>query len=193
MDYKVKVKGSSPYMQHRMDDRKLEDWEKERGPLFERDSLADDKSKRAAYHSYIDENNNYYIPSDHFKQCFIGGGGFVKGKVGGKTKTMKNIVAAMWRVMPERIPLGRPFDMVDSRSAVNKNVKARVMVHRPRWNEWEAEIIVSIDEDPKNRLTKETVEQIINYSGRYMGIGSYRPEHTGDFGRFTIVSLEAIG
>jgi hypothetical protein len=192
MNYKIKVVGVTPYMQHRMDDAKLESWEKERGAIIERDHLADNKQKLAAYHSYIDSDGNYYIPSEHFKQSFVKGGGFVKGKVGNATKSMKNIVAAMWRIKEEKIFLGRMFDTVDSRSAVNKNVKARVMVHRPKWNEWEAEFTLLIDEDYNNRLTKETVEKIISYAGRYLGIGSYRPEHTGEYGRFNLVSCEAL-
>jgi hypothetical protein len=34
-EYKVKIKGVTPYMQHRMDDLKLEQWEKSRGPIHE--------------------------------------------------------------------------------------------------------------------------------------------------------------
>lgn len=38
--YKVKIKGLTPYMQHRMDDVKLDAWEKLRGPIHERDDVA---------------------------------------------------------------------------------------------------------------------------------------------------------
>jgi len=33
--YKVRIKGTSPYMQHRMDDGKLEQWENTRGMIIE--------------------------------------------------------------------------------------------------------------------------------------------------------------
>lgn len=190
MIYKVKVKGVTPYMQHRMDDTKLQEWEKLRSPIIERDGLADEPHKRAAFHSYITPEGEYFIPAEHFKQCFVKGGAFVKGKVGGTSKSMKNIVAGMWRIQEFRIPF-RKFDEVDTRSAVNNNVKARIIVHRPLWREWSAEFTLMIDEDVNNRMTVETVKAIISYGGRYLGVGSYRPEHTGEFGRFEIESLEA--
>lgn len=115
----------------------------------------------------------------------------MKAKVGNAKKSMKNIVAGMWRIKEERIPLGR-FHQVDSRSAVNKNVKARIMVHRPRWNEWTAEFTLLIDDDSRNGVTMETINDIVSYSGRYLGIGSYRPEHTGEFGRFEIEKIQEV-
>jgi hypothetical protein len=187
-NFKIKVKGVTPYMQHRMDDANLQDWEKRRGKIIERDGLNDEPEKKAAFHSYINPEGDYYIPAEHFKQSFIKGGAFVKAKVGNSRKSMKNIVAGMWRIEEPEIRLSK-FQEVDIRSAVNKNVKARVMVYRPKWNKWTAEFTLLIDDDAKNGVTLDTIESIVSYSGRYLGIGSYRPEHTGEFGRFEIDEL----
>ena len=48
--YQINIKGVTPYMQHRMDDQKLEDWEKQRGKIIERE-LYDHKNDP-------DENKN---------------------------------------------------------------------------------------------------------------------------------------
>jgi hypothetical protein len=66
------------------------------------------------------------------------------------------------------------------------------MVHRPRWNEWTAEFTLLIDDDSRNGVTMETINDIVSYSGRYLGIGSYRPEHTGEFGRFEIEKIQEV-
>lgn len=179
-NYKISVTGVTPYMQHRMDDAKLADWEKSRGKVIERDDLNDEPLRKAAYHSYINPKGEYFIPSAHFKQSFVKGGGMVRGKVGNSTRSMKNIVAGMWFISEEEIPF-RKFDLVDTRSAVNKNVKARVIVHRPKWQTWNAEFTLQIDNDT---LTLDTIKNIIEASGKYIGVGSYRPEHTGEYGRF---------
>lgn len=189
--YRIKIEGVTPYMQHRMDDKKLATWEKERSNIIERDDLADEPKKLAIFHSYVDETGNYFFPDSHLKQSFIEGGKYVKAKMGGTSRSMKTVVAAMWRIKEERIPF-RKFDVVDSRSAVNKNVKARVMVHRPKWLEWSLEFTLLIDEEEKSRITEEIVKNIISYAGRYVGVGSYRPQHTGEFGRFQIASFEKI-
>lgn len=179
-EFNVKVSGVTAYMQHRMSDQKLKEWEQGRKGIIERDGLNDEPHLKAAFHSYIDPEGNYYIPSAHFKQAFVKGGGFVKAKVGNATRSMKNIVAGMWFVSPEQIPF-RKFDVVDERSAVNRNVKARVMVYRPKWNTWECEFTLMVDNDT---LTLQTIKDIIEAAGKYLGVGSYRPEHTGEYGRF---------
>jgi len=181
--FKVNIKGVTPYMQHRMDAIKLKEWEEARGLIIERLGLNDEHSKTAAFHSYIDKDGKFFIPSEHFQQSFIKGGSMVKGKVGGTTKSMKQIVAGMFSIVEDHIPF-RPFDEVDERSAVNKNVKARVMVYRPKWITWSCEFTLEVDNDT---ITVKTIENIIECAGKYLGVGSYRPEHTGKFGRFEAV------
>jgi hypothetical protein len=185
---KVALKSVTHYMQHRMDDQKLDQWEKSRGAILENNGIADELEKKAMYHSYVNKEGDFYIPAEHFKQCFIKGGGTVKGKVGNQTKSMKNVVAGQWRILENGYSIPK-FDEVDSRSAVNKIVKARIMVHRPKWHNWECTVTMELDEEHKSRLHIDTITDIIKNSGRYLGIGSYRPEHTGEFGRFEIVSI----
>ena len=189
--FKIQVTGVTPYMQHRMDDKKLAQWEKERGSIIERDGLNTEPEVEAAFHSYIDANGNYFLPAEHFKQSFIKGGGMVKSKVGNARKSMKNIVAGMWRIEEMELPLPK-FDEVDIRSAVNNKIKGRIIVKRPRWNKWTASFHLLIDDDVKNGVTIDMIEQIISNAGRYLGIGSYRPEHTGEFGRFQLESVVEI-
>jgi hypothetical protein len=188
LKYRVKIKGVTPYMQHRMDDERLADWEVRRGKIIEREHLNTEAEKLAAFHSFIDENGNFYLPSDHIRMSLINAGTFMKSKVGNARKSMANIVAAMFSINPEQIELPK-FDTVDVRSAVNKNVKARVIVKRPKWMEWGASFTILVDDDT---ITKETVESLLDYAGRYVGIGSYRPEHRGQFGRFEVENIERL-
>lgn len=183
--FKVVIKGVTPYMQHRMDDLKLEAWEKKRGPIHERPDVVHDDAVRAEYHCYRSADGPCYIPSDQIRGALIAAGSYVKAKVGGRSKSMKQIVAAMFMVSQEQIVIPE-YDAIDKRSAVNRNIKARVIVVRPRWNEWAAEFTLSVDEDS---ITIETIQQIIEYAGKYVGIGSFRPTNNGLFGRFDVVSI----
>ncbi len=175
-------------MQHRMDDQKLEAWEKKRGPIHERSDVAHEDAVRAEYHCYRSVDGPCFIPSDQIRGSLIGAGSYVKAKVGGRSKSMKQIVAAMFMVSPEQIHIPE-YDAIDKRSAVNRNVKARVIVVRPRWNQWSAEFTLSVDEDS---ITIETITQIIEYAGKYVGIGSFRPTNNGLFGRFNLISISPI-
>lgn len=180
--YKIKIQGLTPYLQHRMDDQKLEAWEKSRGQIMERPDISLEDLKRAEFHCYRNGNAKCFIPSDHLRGSFITAGSAVKAKVGGRSKSMKQVVAAMFMVTPDHIELP-DFDTIDKRSAVNRNVKARVIVIRPKWSTWSVEFELNVMSDT---ITKETVKEIIEYAGNFVGIGSFRPTNNGMFGRFEI-------
>jgi hypothetical protein len=186
--FKVTLQSTSPYMQHRMDDLKLDEWEKLRGKIIERSDVAHTDAVRAEYHSYRNENGQCYIPAAQFKGSFIEAGKLVKAKVGNATKSMKNIVAGMFLVGPEQITLP-DYDMVDKRSAVNQAIKARVISVRPKWSSWKVTFILTVKNDT---LTQETIRSIVQYAGEYIGIGSYRPTKSGEFGCFEVVDMEKL-
>lgn len=98
---------------------------------------------------------------------------------------MKGIVAAMMQVSPEEIILPN-YDTIDKRSAVNRNIKARVMVIRPKWTQWDAEFELIVDNET---LTTEMITELITVTGNYVGIGSYRPTNNGYFGRFKPIEI----
>ncbi|MEO7521630.1 MAG: hypothetical protein ABIW79_07425 [Gemmatimonas sp.] len=171
-----------------MDDIKLKDWENSRGRIIERDDVAKEDLIRAEYHCYRNANGKCYIPSEHIKGALIEAGKLVKGKVGNATRSMKNIVAGMFLVTPMEIILP-DYDMIDKRSAVNNNVKARVIVIRPKWSSWKVEFILKVKNDT---ITTQTIIDIITYAGQFIGIGSYRPTKNGEFGCFKVISAEEM-
>lgn len=175
-------------MQHRMDDIKLEEWEKLRGVIVERPEVSHTDAVRAEYHAYRNATGQCFIPSEHIRQALIQAGTFMKSKVGVRTKSMKSIVASTFMVEPDEIIIP-DYNAIDKRSTVNRNNKARVMVIRPKWTEWGAEFILNVLEPT---ITDETVAKLIEYAGQYIGIGSYRPTSNGMFGKFELFSIAKI-
>jgi hypothetical protein len=186
--YKVQIQGITPYMQHRMDDQKLEQWEKLRGPIHERPDISHDDAVRAEYHCYRNSDGKCFIPPDQIRGSLITAGSYVKAKVGGRSKSMKILVAAMFMVSPEQIIIP-DYDAIDKRSAVNRNIKGRVIVIRPKWSQWQADFELSVYEDS---ISKEQIAQLFEYAGNLVGIGSFRPTNSGLFGRFELTKLEPL-
>ena len=178
----------TPYMQHRMDDLKLEEWEKKRGKIIERPEVSQEDAKRAEYHCYRNEKGKCYIPSEQIRGALINAGTYMKSKVGARSKSMKTIVAATFIPNDEQIPVP-DYDTIDKRSAVNRNIKGRVITIRPKWTSLEFEFLLNVFEDT---ITKETVEALLTYAGQYVGIGSFRPTNNGMFGRFEVISLSEL-
>jgi hypothetical protein len=186
MIYKVKIEGITPYMQHRMDDLKLEEWEKNRKHIIERPDVNIEDAKRAEFHCYRSlVSDKCFIPAEQLRIAFINGGGYLKSKVGNSKRSMKGVIAAVLQIAPEEILLP-DYDQIDKRSAVNKNVKARVMVIRPKWSTWQAEFDMIFDNET---LTDQMITELITTTGNYVGIGSYRPTNNGYFGRFKPISI----
>lgn len=185
--FSVEIEPVTPYMQHRMDDLKLEEWEKNRKMIIEREDVAKEDQVRAEFHSYSDKDG-FFMPTEHLIGAFIGAGAMVKSKVGNSKKSMKNIVAGMFSIKEEKIRLPKEYE-IDKRSAVNRNIKARVICIRPKWSNYKAKFTLLVDNDT---VTKETVKEIIENAGNFIGIGSFRPVNNGKFGRFRLVSLREI-
>ncbi len=185
MKYNVIISGLTPYMQHRMDDIKLEEWEKARGKIAERPDINKTDAIRAEYHCYRNSEGKCYIPSEHIRQSLIQAGTFMKSKVGVRTKSMKSIVASTFMIEPDEI-IVPDYNAIDKRSTVNRNVKARVLVIRPKWTEWGAEFVLNVLEPT---ITDETIIKLLEYAGVYIGIGSYRPANNGMFGKFKLLTI----
>lgn len=184
--YQITIKGLTPYMQHRMDDVKLDAWEKLRGPIMERPEVAHDDAVRAEYHCYRNGDGKCFIPADQIRGSLIGAGTYLKAKMGGRSKSMKVIVAATFIVAPEQIIIP-DYDLIDKRSAVNRNIKGRVIAIRPKWSNWEASFELQVFEDT---ISKAQIEELFKYAGSYVGIGSFRPTCNGMFGRFELTDIE---
>lgn len=186
--YNISLSSLTPYMQHRMDDLSLAEWEKCRKQIIERPEVSQADGHRAEYHCYRNGDGRCFIPAEQIRQSLINAGTYMKSKVGARSKSMKTIVAATFMVTPEEILLP-DWDLIDKRSAVNKNIKGRVMVVRPKWSRWQTGFILECHEPS---ITKETVQKLFEYAGNFCGIGSYRPTNNGLFGRFQIDNINEL-
>lgn len=61
--------------------------------------------------------------------------------------------------------------------------KARVLRCRPCWNKWTMKVALEVD---TAILSPEQVRESLNLAGRIKGIGDYRPEKGGGYGRFRV-------
>lgn len=88
---------------------------------------------------------------------------------------------------------GKPIKeyVIDTRRAVNKTLKAGIVVHRPKFVAgWRVSFSLIIDDALFNLSEsdlKEFFTDIINNAGLKFGIGSYRPACKGWFGKFKVV------
>lgn len=84
----------------------------------------------------------------------------------------------------------RPKDMWNDKSCVDARsviVRGRVMRYRPKLNDWSMQFDLLFDETMIDRAQIVTASE---NAGKYIGIGDYRPEKSGTFGRFSVAVVE---
>ena len=145
----------------------------------------DQASKKA----YADQDGQLYIPGANIFASIINAGIF--HKVGKKqlTTAKTSLIPAGCIVEDLICPLGTDKWEVDSRSVVNPSTSGRMMCHRPRLDQWSLSFTLNIDTtvfDPK------LIRAVVDDAGKKIGLGDFRPQRKGPFGRFVVTKWQEI-
>lgn len=141
--------------------------------------------EQAARKVYVDDGGNLYIPGPNIFSCLIAAGKFHKA---GKSKvtTIKNsLIPAGMTVIEVACLLGTKKFEVDSRSVVIPSTGGRIMCHRPRLDQWQTSFTLDID---TSMFSPEFVRAIVDDAGKKVGLGDFRPDRKGPFGRFVVTN-----
>lgn len=123
------------------------------------------------------------LPSPAFRSCLVAAG---KGRRFGRTAAttvIRGSVFAADELTPLFTPDGTPahdFE-IDQRRVVLQ--RAAIVRSRPKLTKWAATVRLEVDEE---FIGETQVRELLAIGGRTIGVGDYRPEKSGPFGRFTI-------
>jgi hypothetical protein len=147
--------------------------------------------EEAAAKVYKLDSGELYLPAIAFRSSLLGG---CIGRKIGKRAAKTYVSAGVFSVQTECIltdpPTNKPiteYHINTMRAVVQRN---GVLRSRPEITEWQVDVQLEIDRD---FLTPETVLELFNLAGKLVGIGDYRPEKTGPYGRYTVELLETKG
>jgi hypothetical protein len=131
------------------------------------------------------------VPGPNIFACLINAGKFHKV---GKTKvtTQKSsLVPAGISINEIVLPVsdgnggGAATWEVDSRSVVIPSTGGRIMCHRPRVDEWGLSFSLDVDTE---LFQPAFVRKLMDDAGKKCGLGDYRPDRKGPFGKFVVTS-----
>lgn len=110
-------------------------------------------------------------------------------KIPGSRKSVKSIFGGVVLPVTEKCYFAGDLHLkdieIDSRPVVIQ--RARVMRHRARLEAWAVEFELEIDD---SLLGDDSVHQILTEAGRRVGVGDFRPQKGGPFGRFIVTKWE---
>lgn len=182
----VTIRGFASLLIHRFGEA-AEAEAKTRTVNIERESPREQAAK-AAYSI----GGHYFFPGAAVARLLREAGGGHKQR--GSRKSLKFIVPAAVTVDDDMIKIldlaGQPVTdfEVDSRPVTIPATKGRIMRHRPRFDAWTATFTLTVDEEV---LDADVVQTLLVDGGRRLGIGDFRPEKGGPFGRFHIASWQS--
>lgn len=143
---------------------------------------------------YRDSRGAPVVPGPNFFSCLIEAGKY--HKVGKKQVTTgrSSLVPAAISVLEIESPLldadGAAASWeVDSRPIVNPATKGRRLTHRPRFDRWRVTFTLEVDAgmfDPK------FIRTLVDDAGTRIGLGDFRPDRKGPFGKFKVVRWDVI-
>lgn len=154
---------------------------------------AGDIEKIAAGLTYREPDGTLYVKSAALRSSLLEG---CKGqKIPGSRMSPKNYFQAVIFTAEDHIPLldakGKPVKTWETQidSGVSKASKTRIIVVRPRIPVWNLRAAFEFDREfaPHNYEEFLTlVTTIWNRAGRAIGIGAWRPQCSGKFGRYSV-------
>lgn len=187
---RVEIEGISALLQHRFSEEAEGDVGKSTRAVKVTRGTPREEAEKVCYRW---PNGEMYHPSQSVFTLLCEAGRNHKQK--GSRRSLKYVVPATVVMTSDTMPLldkeGNPITNfeVDSRPVVIPSTKGRIMRHRPRLDEWRARFELEIDEEV---LDGDVIQQLLTEGGRKIGIGDFRPERFGPFGRFMVTSWEVV-
>jgi hypothetical protein len=141
-----------------------------------------DPRVQAAARLYLGAGGEPVIPGLNLFRCFAGA-----VRLQGRCPVeLVNALGLAERELPIRSE--RPW-AVDSRMVCHPGTGLRSICHRPRFDAWQLDGTLLIDRDLWSPVQ---VRGLITDAGLRVGLGDFRPERGGPFGRFTVGSWEPL-
>lgn len=134
-------------------------------------------------HAYKNSKGEFMQPSEMIEASMTKAA--VNFRMEGK-KSYKDVLNGGVLIEPIEILHKNQNFVVDARWGKNPSTRGAIWVVRPRADQWELEFDLTLLQD--ERVSEETLKQILQYAGLYVGIGAWRPK----FGRFEVTSWEEI-
>lgn len=171
----VTIRGTSPLLVNRFPETAIEQIEASQTGSARTKKAPRDPEKEWNTTRYLDQHGRDCLPAAAFKESMVRAVSFIDGM------PMTEARGAFF-VDGDLIPL-RCNPPYCHRSRVVLNRKTTSIAYRACYEEWEADLPISYQE---NVITVEQLINIIELAGYAVGVGAWRPQCRGQFGRYEI-------
>ncbi len=184
MEIAIRVEGKSPLLLHRFTDAaQMAATNGTRSNI----TTAREPREEAESHLYVGEDGTLIVPSPNMFRCIIDAGKFHKVGKSKMTTVKSSLIPAALLIDPaDGIPIlhDKPWT-VDTRPIRIPANGSRILRHRPCFHDWALEFTLTLDTDI---ISHNTLRDVVDDAGNKIGLGDFRPDTKGPFGRFVVTN-----
>ena len=158
-------------------------------PRGEKETAKDHEERCWMERVHTDADGRPYIPPMAFKWSIGAAAKYLSISIPGegKSKYTKHFLSGI--LVPEKIYL--PTDMGHWWGLMNSNGQRgggkRVWRCFPEWSKWEGILTVCVLDA---KIPQEIFVRVLKEAGNFIGIGRFRPQNGGFYGRFKVVKVK---
>lgn len=182
----VRIEGKTPLLMHRFTDS-----EQLKATNGNRSSTIGDRGtpkEQAEESLYTNEEGIIIIPQPNIYRTIVDAGKFFKN---GKSK----VTTQKSSLIPSALSMDQTYYelehdepwTVDTRPIRIPSTGGRILRHRPCFNVWALEFEFDLNEE---MLGENLIRDIIDMAGIAIGLGDFRPDCKGPFGKFVVTKWE---
>lgn len=190
----VAIEGSSPMLMNAMSQEQLLNiWFKVKAP-----KTATRRQPREEAESKLHRlpDGRPHVPARNLYACLVNAGQFVRldGKRQISTQ-QKTILPSMLSLISNELPLTLPGTdkpatwETDIQQGRNPNGGEAVCIIRPRFDLWQIEFTVEVDQ---TLMSVPMARDLIDISGRRIGLCEFSPRHRGTFGCYVVTKWSVV-
>jgi len=137
---------------------------------------------------YIGLNGKPMIPQPNLLRCLVEGGRFHKSGKTQITTAKSSILYSCLDIEGIEVEINHKDRWrVDTRPVRIPSTGGRILAHRPMFDDWSLTFIAEID---TTILGQKLFRAIVDDSGKRIGLGDFRPQTKGPFGRFKVTNWQ---
>jgi hypothetical protein len=176
--FEVKIEGTSPILFHNPAGMAR------RGAVKKGASsipTPEEEAKASCY--WLPDGSSLMFPGDNIQAAMLR----VASNYKANKKALTPFVAGSVVVEPEHVPFNTKDYLIDTRRAVVQ--RQGILRSRAKLPVWKLIFTLLVDDDfPVREL--DILKQMLDEAGRRVGIGDFRPEKRGRFGKFVVTKFQ---
>lgn len=185
---RVTIEGKTPLLLHRFTDEAAAS--ATNGTRTSAVGDAGSPKEQAAKSLYLDDNEVPILPQPNVFRCIMDAGKFFKAGKSKVTTQKSSLIPACLEIEELYIPIEHrdPWE-VDTRPVRIPSTGGRILRHRPMFNDWRMTFTMNLDTDI---LSLKLLRDIVDAAGKRIGLGDFRPDCKGPFGKFVVVQWQEV-